>query len=138
MCIKCAMGLSNEAAKKQLEYVVEKKIFDKINTTGAAFILYACVGIFGNNTKQVGLELIKMFIEWLKNKEYPYLPDNDFEEMYHYKMLIDVVEWCENSNFEIINEDGNEDENESKRVELFNLLNRKMYDLMNVNVSVQK
>ena len=60
MCIKCAMGLSNEAAKKQLEYVVEKKIFDKINTTGAAFILYACVGIFGNNTKQVGLELIKM------------------------------------------------------------------------------
>ena len=66
---------------------------------------------------------------------YSYFPDNDFEDMYHYKMLIDLVEWCENSNFEINNdEDKNEEQNEeNKRVELFNLLNIKMNELMNMN-----
>ena len=135
MCIKCAMGMSNETVKEQLEDIIEKKTFEKINTTGVQFILYACVGIFGDNAKQVGLELIKMFIEWLKNKDVPYFPITGLQEMYHHKILSDVVEWCENSNFEINNdEDKNEEENEeNKRVELFNLLNIKMNELMNMN-----
>ena len=54
MCIKCAMGMSNVTVKGQLEDVIGK-IFGKINTTGAQFILYACVGINGDNTKQVCL-----------------------------------------------------------------------------------
>ena len=78
-----------------------------------------------------------MFSDWLTNKEYPYLLDNDFEDMYHYKMLIDLVEWCEHSNFEVINdEDTNEDgHDESNRVELFNFLHRKMNDLIDMNVT---
>lgn len=124
MCIKCAIGMSNETVKEQLENGLERKNFDKINTTGVQFILYACIGIFGNESKKIGLELIKMFIEWLKTKEHPYVPQNGFEEMYHYRVLMDLTEWCESSDF-LINDDC-ESESENKRIELFNLLARKM------------
>lgn len=125
MCIKCAIGMSNETIKNQLEDVIEKKNFDKLNTTGVKFILYACVGIFGYESKEVGLKLIKMFIEWLKDKNFPYLPYTGIEEMYHYTVLTVLVEWCESSNFEVCNED-----DENKRMELFNLLINKMNDLL--------
>ena len=161
MCIKCAIGMSNESVKGQLENVIETKFFNKINTTGIQFILYTCVGIFGNESKQVGLELIKMFIEWLKNKEVPYFPETDFEEMYHYNILTDLAEWCENSDFVVSNDneeengdkdgdkdgnkdgdkdgnkdgdkDGDKDGGEEKRMKLYHLLVRKMNDLMNPN-----
>ena len=46
MCIKCDIGMTNETIKKQLKNRIKRKDFDKINTTGIQFILYACVGIF--------------------------------------------------------------------------------------------
>ena len=134
--------MSNESVKEQLENVIETKFFNKINTTGVQFILYTCVGIFGNESKQVGLELIKMFIEWLKNKEVPYFPETGFEEMYHYNILTDLAKWCENSDFgdKYVDKDGNKDgdkdgdkDGEEKRMKLYHLLVRKMNELMNPN-----
>lgn len=134
MCIKCAIGMSNESVREQLENVIETKFFNKINTTGVQFILYTCVGIFGNESKQVGLELIKMFIEWLKNKEVPYFPETGFEEMYHYNILTDLAEWCENSDNGV--KDGDKDgdkDGEEKRMKLYYSLVKKMNELMKPN-----
>ena len=128
MCIKCAMGMTNESVKEQLENAIINKNFDKINTTSIHFILYACIGIFGNKSKHVGLEFIKMFIEWLKTKEQKYVPSTGFEQMYHYTILIKLTKWCENNDIAINDDEPNSD---NKRTELFESLQSKINELLN-------
>ena len=125
MCIKCAINMSNHTIKTQLENSIEQNNFDLINTTSVQFILYACVGIFGDESKQIGLNLIKMFIEWLKNKKQPYIPSTGLEPMYNYKLLENLAKWSESTDFSVNDMDS---ECENKRIELFNLLNEQIRD----------
>ena len=102
MCLLCYNVTSFE---KQKQFLIEcgsddaqavNARFEKFNTCPVALILYNCLGVNGDEHKQLGLKAARAFIHWLNTtKPLYYLPQNSRELMYHPDLLTKVVDWCE-------------------------------------------
>ena len=73
MCLQCHLGLEDELILKQLQESIKlgSKSFPDYNTTGLSHITIASSGFNGLEVRNTAIELMKMYVEWLKvNQKY--------------------------------------------------------------------
>jgi len=76
------MGLTNEQITTQLRVSLDDPHFDKWNTTSVSHAAIAATGHNGEKARELGLELLKMFIEWRRTKPDGYMPETGMESMF--------------------------------------------------------
>ncbi len=93
MCILCSSKISLEERIKQLK---DDTDFNEFNTTSVQIILYSCIGMHGEEAKEIAIRLMKRFISWYQqNKPICYMPKNGLEPMYHPLVLARLVKFCD-------------------------------------------
>ena len=132
MCILCNISYKNKQSNQQsnqqyFEKILNKNNYNNINNTSINIILYGCIGIYGNNIKEISINGIKDFIKWLNIQE---LSDTYDKSLYNSNVLLKLVEWCE-----LYENDNNLDKNELLDVlydkfEEFNNKKMCMFDIL--------
>jgi hypothetical protein len=94
MCYQCRSStkLSPEQIITQLK---EFTSYEEFNTTSVGFILYSCMGMDGLDAKQVALEVLSNFINYVKTRSPYYIPKTGIEPMLHPNVLVNLHSWCE-------------------------------------------
>lgn len=101
MCLSCYNTCSVEDRKQYLNELVNLSDndkfakFERYNTSRVLYFLYNCLGLYGDECKQLGLKAARAFISWLATEPLYYLPENGYELLYHPDLLTKVVDWCE-------------------------------------------
>ncbi len=85
------MQLSPEQIVAQL---TQSEDFATFNTTTVGFLLYSCMGMDGPEAKQVALNELGKFVEWLRTQPPCYVPSTGVEPMLHPDVLADMHAWC--------------------------------------------
>jgi hypothetical protein len=116
------MNLTSEQIIAQLK---EHVPYDKFNTTTIIFVLYSCIGINGAEAKQVALDLLAEFIDYVNTRPAYYIPDSSVEPMLHSNVLANLHSWCKDfTNTNLL----------SNR-ELMEFLGRKIYEFQKIQAN---
>lgn len=79
MCFQCHMGFTDEQVVAQLR---EESNFEGWNTTSVSHVAISATGHNGETARQLGLELLRGFIEWRRTKPDGYMPESGMESMF--------------------------------------------------------
>lgn len=104
MCLKCHSGLSDNNIIEQLLNEIDKKQFDKWNTTTVSHMFIIASGFNWNINKKLAIQLLKDFLEYINNKPIGYLPETGIENMYHKDKLNNALNYIISNKISNINE----------------------------------
>jgi hypothetical protein len=104
MCLECHSKLSDNNIREQLLNEIEKKRFDKWNTTSVSHMFIIASGFNGNINKKLAIQLLKDFLEYINNKPIEYLPETGVEKMYHKDKLYNALNHIISNKISNINE----------------------------------
>jgi hypothetical protein len=93
MCLKCHSGLSDNNIREQLLNEIDKKQFDKWNTTTGSHMFIIASGSNGNINKKLAIQLLKDFLEYINNKSIGYLPETGIKNIYHKDKLNNALNY---------------------------------------------
>ncbi len=116
------MNLTSEQIIARLK---EHIPYDQFNTTAITFILSSCIGIDGPEAKQVALNLLAEFIDYVNTRPAYYIPKSSSEPMLHPNVLSNLHSWCKDfTNTNLL----------SNR-ELMEFLGRKIYEFQKIQAN---
>lgn len=88
MCLHCNKFITKSNLISSLKSELNAENFESYNTTSVEFILYACFGLHGDEAKNLAMDVLEKFIDWMcRNKRPYYMPTSGLIEMYHPLML---------------------------------------------------
>jgi hypothetical protein len=82
MCFQCHMGLTDEMVTTQMRETLENPQFNEWNTTSVSHVAIASTGHNGEPARELGLNLLKQFIEWRRTMPDGYMPNSGMESMF--------------------------------------------------------
>ena len=73
---------------------LEPEYFNKWNTTSVVCLLHPSVGLYGQEAKQIALEIFYLFSRWVKTQPAHYIPSNGIEPMYYPEVIEKLYWWA--------------------------------------------
>ena len=82
MCLQCHLGLSDKTILDQLQYSINEgnKNFYKYNSTSISHIIIATSGYNGLAVRNTAIELLKLYVDWIKLNPTYILDENSTPE----------------------------------------------------------
>ena len=82
MCLQCHLGLSDETILNQLQDAINKGniFFNEYNSTSISHIIIATSGYNGLAVRNTAIELLKMYVDWIKINPTYILDENSTPE----------------------------------------------------------
>jgi len=100
--------MDNHMRIKQMKELLEQNddIFEEFNTTSVMILFYSCLEIYGQECKELAIQVLRRFVDWCYiHKNLYYMPNHGLEPMYHPKVIEHMLNWCEQQDEYICKED---------------------------------
>ena len=93
MCYSCHLGLTDKNINEQLLDALNKKTYNKWNTTTVSHILLTASGMNGDINRELALTLLEEFINYVKLQPNEYISETGVEKMYNKNKLENVFKY---------------------------------------------
>lgn len=94
MCRQCHSAFTNDEVVTQLKETAVAPNYIKWNTTSVSHVAIAASGENGEEARVIGLQLLRGYIEWRKQKPDDYMPESGLESMYVVSDLEEIYKRC--------------------------------------------